>query len=450
MKPLPTRSSFYFFYRTFFWPLFISLFRALGHLHPKILPKTLPKIRATLQMRERRNGTWPWLAGEGTPPGIDCVWIHCASGEFEYAKPVITLLKSKSPETRVLVTHLSPSVTRAVRSFPGVDFACPLPWDQPAILQEFLAHHRPKVLMISRTDAWPEMLRQAKSHGLVTLLFSATLARESGRAKGIGSWMSKAVFAHLDRIFCVTEADREVFASLGFKDRTQTAGDTRYDQVIARLSAPRPLRQELFSGVDPARTLVCGSTWKEDEDVILKIAERWRSRVWIVLIPHEPTEEHLEELEKSVLARGLRSIRYSKSSAWEKDTVLLVDEIGILAELYQQGSLAFVGGSFKKSVHSVMEPLAAGCITFVGPFHKNNREALEFRDVPAEPGSQAMGCVQVVHDAESFSGALERALARLADPASDIPSSIRNEVRERSGKSEIVVTWALDQLRLRH
>jgi 3-deoxy-D-manno-octulosonic-acid transferase len=58
-----------------------------------------------------------------------------------------------------------------------------------------------------------------------------------------------------------------------------------------------------------------------------------------------------------------------------------VDQTGILAELYTQAQFAFVGGSFKKTVHSVMEPLAAGCVTFVGPKHQNNREALAIKNV---------------------------------------------------------------------
>jgi 3-deoxy-D-manno-octulosonic-acid transferase len=74
--------------------------------------------------------------------------------------------------------------------------------------------------------------------------------------------------------------------------------------------------------------------------------------------------------------------------------VLLVDQVGWLAELYAWGDMAFVGGSFRKTVHSVMEALGAGLKTFVGPLHTNNREAIEFQNV--------MGAVTAVRDIEAM------------------------------------------------
>ncbi|MBY0383898.1 hypothetical protein K2X05_01965, partial [bacterium] len=53
-------------------------------------------------------------------------------------------------------------------------------------------------------------------------------------------------------------------------------------------------------------------------------------------------------------------------------------KVGFLAELYKQSDFSFIGGSFRKQVHSVMESLACGCLTFVGPFYHNNREAIDF------------------------------------------------------------------------
>ena len=61
----------------------------------------------------------------------------------------------------------------------------------------------------------------------------------------------------------------------------------------------------------------------------------------------------------------------------QKD-VLIVDQFGILSELYSWSHIAFVGGSFKRQVHSVMEPLTQGCFVLTGPRIKKNREALDF------------------------------------------------------------------------
>ena len=415
-------SKFFCFYRSILLPLLLAAFRAAGLFNAK--------IREGLRMRAGdETGTPPWLKA---PAGQRPVWIHCASGEFEYAKPVITLLKKRAPGVRILVTYFSPSIAGAVGKFPGVDIATPAPWDRASDVSRFIEHHRPRALLIARTDAWPEMVRQAEKHAIPSLLFSATLAAGSGRATGFGRWASRAVFSKLTEIYCVSEADRAVFEGLRIAPRTVVAGDTRYDQVRARLATPKPLREALFSGVDPLATVVCGSTWEEDEAVLVEtIAATLDTSLRFVIVPHEPTDAHLASLEEALRGKGLASMRYSKSETWPAGTVLLVDQIGILAELYAKARLAFVGGSFRKTVHSVMEPLAAGCFTFVGPLHHNNREALEFK---------TLAMVQEATDAGELAQKLKAAATRLkAEPK--LSESVRDEVHKRGGKSEAVLAW---------
>ena len=68
------------------------------------------KVKAGLAMRAKTNGRWPWLGGtEGTRP----LWFHCASFEFEYAKPVIRELKARFPDENSRDVF-SPTVGKAV------------------------------------------------------------------------------------------------------------------------------------------------------------------------------------------------------------------------------------------------------------------------------------------------------------------------------------------------
>jgi 3-deoxy-D-manno-octulosonic-acid transferase len=419
---------FFALYRLVVWPLMRTAFMALGLFNSK--------IRAGLAMRSPdKQGTLPWLK---CAKNLRPIWIHCASGEFEYAKPVITRLKELSPTTPILVTYFSPSIVAAVKRFPGVDFSCPLPWETPRAQSQFITWHQPQALLIARTDTWPEMLRQAKRHHLPTLLFSATLPKNSGRARGIGRIVSRVTFGFLDHIMCVSEADKEVFKSLGAESRTEVTGDTRYDQVLARLRNPKPLKEEFFTSI-PQPLLVAGSTWPEDEAVLIEVVRQLNGKVRFILVPHEPTVAHLMDLESKLLKSGLKSVRYSQVCQWPGGSILLVDQMGILAELYLKGVLAFVGGSYRKTVHSVMEPLAAGCLTFVGPLHHNNREALEFKK---------LGGVIEAHDATEFIAAVTKSLPKLGPSNSEsaIGKILSREIQLRSGCSELVVKWCLKNI----
>jgi 3-deoxy-D-manno-octulosonic-acid transferase len=84
--------------------------------------------------------------------------------------------------------------------------------------------------------------------------------------------------------------------------------------------------------------------------------------------------------------------------------VLLIDQVGVLADLYRLGAVAFVGGSFKDKVHSVMEPLACGCFVVTGPKINNNREALLFKNISVEN----LTAVTVVNNSDEFTMALNK------------------------------------------
>jgi 3-deoxy-D-manno-octulosonic-acid transferase len=56
--------------------------------------------------------------------------------------------------------------------------------------------------------------------------------------------------------------------------------------------------------------------------------------------------------------------------------VIVVDQTGVLGELYALADVAFVGGGFHSAgLHSVIEPAAFGAPVVFGPGHRMSREA---------------------------------------------------------------------------
>lgn len=306
------------------------------------------------------------------------IWIHAASGEFEYAKSVIRELKARHPEIPIVVTYFSPTYAKNIQNFPGVDFSLPLPLDLPGPVSSFLKRIDPRVLLLARTDFWPELLSQTRAKSIPILVFSYTQKTVKGAiAKRLARWRLEAV----DRIYCVSSDDKDGIQRLGVSTPIEVIGDTRYDQVKFRLDHPKALPENLQPD-SSSLCLVAGSTWPEDERVLFAaMVDHLKQKKWrLILAPHEPTKAHLESLESQMQKQGLKSQRFSSAQSWGDHDVLLVDQVGWLAELYTWGDVAFVGGSFKRSVHSVMEPLGAGLPVLVGPYHRNNREAVEFQN----------------------------------------------------------------------
>lgn len=409
-------------YRWFLFPLSLLILTVLRiFIHGK--------LRTILE--ERRSPQWPALSARP-------IWIHAASGEIEYAKPVIRIIKENYPHIPVLVTYFSPSAKKLIKDFPGVDCAIPSPWDSASQVGSYLKKFNPLAIMYARTDVWPELATQARAQKIPQILFAATLSEDSSRASGPLKYFSQWAFQQLDRIDCVSVDDAEQFQKLGLKNLS-VSGDTRYDQVLFRIENPKKINlQKHFN----APVLVAGSTWPADEEVLFPALKIWiENKGQVILAPHEVSPDRLDNLQSRLTKMGLQSQRYSQHKVWH-ESILIIDEIGILPEVYAYGDLAFVGGSFKGKVHSVMEPLACGLPVLVGPYHKNNREALQFQNIKI---SETISAVEVVQNSSDLQHILKEFL--LAD-LSAIKNKIQLQVHKQAGCSQKQLNFLSDKLGL--
>lgn len=363
------------------------------------------------------------------------LWIHAASGEIEYAKPLIRKLQETHPTLPLIVTYSSPSAVPLLQKIEGLAAWGPAPWEASWDYRDFLSRFKPQALVIARTDLWPLMAWSCAKAKVPMMMFAATFAANSSRTRGFSRLLNQFALSKLDHLAVVSESDREVASGLVSAPKISIEGDTRFDQVTHRLSQARPL-PFAFPRPKGAKILVAGSTWPEDELQVLSAFARvqdWR----LILVPHEVDEAHLAQVETLLQKNGLSFQRSSLAQTWDQQ-VLLVDQMGFLAEIYTWGDLAFVGGSFRKQVHSVMEPLACGLQVLVGPFHHNNREALEFQKLQHD----GFSFVQSVHTADEIRGALQKASPHLKP-------QIQAEVRRRQGATAAALRW-VESLSLKH
>ncbi len=153
-------------------------------------------------------------------------------------------------------------------------------------------------------------------------------------------------------------------------------GDPRYDQVIQRAEIRSDKNIPKF--FDQGFIISAGSVWEQDLEVITKPLidlVKSRDKVRLIVDPHETYDSHVNPIKLEFENSGITTTRYSEIKGKCNSQVLIVDRIGVLAELYHQSDMAFVGGSFKKAIHNVMEPAIAGIPVLFGPYYHNSREA---------------------------------------------------------------------------
>jgi 3-deoxy-D-manno-octulosonic-acid transferase len=315
------------------------------------------------------------------------LWVHASSmGEFEQAKPIIEALKREDPNLAVVASFFSPSGYENNLRYTSIDAIVYIPFDSMRRAKAFLTLLQPAAAVFIRYDIWPNHIRCCNDMGIPVMLANATLRPTSPRLWPGARAFHRRLFNLMTAILTVSEQDADQFRRFDLDTPSIDAvGDTRYDRVVnrAKLSGGRSPLPDHIRGQH--RVIVFGSSWNEDEEVFLPAVQRLLQRyagLLCIIVPHEPTIEHLEWLEYRF--RGVTATRrFSWISSWQGERVLLVDSIGILLPLYASADIAFVGGGFRSNVHNTLEPAAYGIPVLFGPKIANSREAADLVEARA-------------------------------------------------------------------
>ena len=358
--------------------------------------------KAAMAVHARRGilGRYVRWAAAHRDPNRPLLWMHAPSvGEGLQARPVLALLRERRPDLQLAYTFFSPSAEEFSRGL-DVDFRDYLPFDAAPHMRAALDALRPRALVFSKLDLWPELVRQARARDVRVGMVSATLAEGSRRQRPLAGALLRDAYAMLDAVGAVDQSDADRLVALGVRpDVLAVTGDTRFDQVWQRAQSADRAGRILATLASDRPTLVAGSTWPTDETHLLEGVRRARARLprlRLIIAPHELTADHLADIEHWAAASGLTLARVDAHEAESAD-VVLVDRFGVLGDLYALAGAAFVGGAFHAAgLHSVLEPAAFGAPVLFGPRHHKSRDAALLL---AAGGGRVVRDASGIHDA---------------------------------------------------
>jgi 3-deoxy-D-manno-octulosonic-acid transferase len=359
-----------FVYSTLIIPLLWLVLRTLGLFNAKIRRGIAGRTRLFEDLERQVKALGPGKR----------IWFHSSSmGEFEQAKPVIAALKSRSPGVQIMVSFFSPSGYEHSRKYPHAGVITYLPFDTRGGAQKFLDLIRPDVAVMVRYDIWPNHIWELQRRGIPIMIANATMRRQTRRRIPLVRNFHHSVYNAIDNILTVTQLDVDAFGCYALDHpRIEAIGDTRYDQVRLRSAEARKHTIIPPGTLKDKRVVVIGSSWPEDEAVILPALFRLQEsmeNLLFIIVPHEPTLQHIEDLERELTGRA-SFLRFSVVNEYAGERVLIVDSIGILLILYAAAHVAYVGGSFRHGVHNVLEAAVYGVPVLFGPNHRNSQEPL--------------------------------------------------------------------------
>lgn len=319
-----------------------------------------------------RNQVWNDLAAWKRTE-YPLYWFHCASlGEFEQGRPLMERLKAEQ-SCQLIITFFSPSGYQIRKNYEGADLVIYLPCESVKNAQRLLDFLQPTAAFFIKYEFWATYLIESKKRGVKLYSIAAVFRDHHLFFKWYGGYMRK-VLRLFDFIFVQDEMSKNKLASIGVK--AICAGDTRYDRVMENASKviSYPLIEQFIGG---EKVLVIGSSWKQDEEVLFNFLKSDRFNWKVIIAPHEINGSHLQSVEKEI---GLPSIRYSNLShhSTGQERALIIDNVGMLMNVYQYANLAYVGGALGKGLHNILEPACFGVPVIFGNNYAKFNEAYDF------------------------------------------------------------------------
>jgi 3-deoxy-D-manno-octulosonic-acid transferase len=325
------------------------------------------------------------------------VWIHAASlGEFEQARPIIEHIKAQYTSYKIVVTFFSPSGYEIRKNYNLADVVCYLPIDSKGNAKKFIDIVHPSLAIFVKYEFWPNLLHELQRNEIPTILISGILREKQVFFKWYGSFMRDALKA-FDHFFVQNTVSEKLLKSIHFNNVT-VAGDTRFDRVYEILQQDNSL-DFIHEFKNNQYTVVAGSTWKEDEELLVHYINNEASAVEkFIIAPHNINQKEIDNLRKSILKK---TVLYSnrKELTPQDCQVFIVDTIGILTKIYSVADVAYVGGGLKTGLHNILEPATFGIPVVIGNQFEKFKEAVDLVELK--------GCISIQNQ-DQFSSIFTR------------------------------------------
>ena len=315
------------------------------------------------------------------------VWFHCASlGEFEQGFPIMEAFKAKFPQYKIVVSFFSPSGYEIKKKSPIADLVIYLPLDTPGNASKFVEIVHPSLVIFVKYDFWPNYLFELQKNKIPTLLVSGLFREKQIFFKPLGGFMRKALRT-IDHFFVQDASSKALLQEININNVT-ISGDTRFDRVSHQIERNNTL--ELVENFKSnSICIVCGSTWPEDEAVLLKFINNASENIKFIIAPHKIDASKIETFRKklkklSVLYSEITpeaTVKTPKDIALiEKSSVLFIDNIGMLTKIYSYADIAYVGGAMGTTgLHNILEPATFGVPIVIGKNYEAFPEAIRLR-----------------------------------------------------------------------
>jgi 3-deoxy-D-manno-octulosonic-acid transferase len=245
------------------------------------------------------------------------------------------------------------------------------------------------------------LLYEAKKRQIKIVLANARFdEKDSTWNLPLISSFKKTLYGMIDTIFVIDDEDYENYQKklAGEEVTIIKIGDSKFERVFK--SSKDITGNDILPAliVKNKKIFVIGSSWKDDEEILLPAIDKsheFTDNLLTLLVPHEPKETKMLAIEKEIANnyKNIKPIRYTQIKNYKDENFIIVDKVGLLSKLYSIAYLSYVGGGFKTGLHNILEPAIFNMpILFSNVVKNSDEDEILLKN----------GCAIIVSDTKQF------------------------------------------------
>ncbi|MDB4087318.1 3-deoxy-D-manno-octulosonic acid transferase [Flavobacteriaceae bacterium] len=302
------------------------------------------------------------------------IWIHVASlGEYEQGLPVFKEIKSLYKNHKIVLSFFSSSGYEVRKNNPIGDITVYIPLDTSKNSSKFVSLINPKMVFFVKYEFWPNYLQNLQKNNIPTFLLAGLFRKNHWFFKWYGSRFLNLLKSSITHFFVQNKDSIDLLMNNNISNCT-LMGDSRFDRVNTLLDQNNNI-ENIKEFIGNRICFVGGSTWKEDESLMIDYINKNNNNLVWIIAPHQINLKNITDFQQKIKRKSILHSNLNHNNI-TTTKVLIIDSIGILTKLYSYSDISYVGGGMGNSgLHNILEPAIFKNPILIGKNYINFPEA---------------------------------------------------------------------------
>ena len=304
------------------------------------------------------------------------IWIHVASlGEYEQGLPVFKKIKSLYKDHKIVLSFFSSSGYDLRKNNPISDLTVYLPIDTSYNAKRFIDLINPEIAVFVKYEFWPNFLKYLKKNNTPTYLLAGVFRKNHWFFKPYGFWMRNNLKT-FNHFFVQNNDSKKILKKYNFNN-CSVMGDSRFERVLELPNQKNEIKY-LNKFKKSKQCFVAGSTWNEDDEIIIKFINSYKENdICFIIAPHQIDLNKINKAKSFIKKKSILMSELNKDNA-SKNSVIFIDSIGLLTSVYSYADIGYVGGGMGDTgLHNTLEPAVFKIPVIVGKNFEKFHEVSE-------------------------------------------------------------------------